>query len=195
MLSSIHPLGERAKDNSFPLTVSAFIAGSTLGGAATGAVVGLAALLVGPLFSETVSAWAFAGFALAAALAEWRGLRLPSWRRQVSEDWLTTYRGSVYGFGFGFQLGAGVLTIVTTAAVPLMLAAAVLSGSATTAVVVCATFGLVRGATILSVSRIDSSDQLVSFHRRLQASASGVRTLASSTMALTGVVAVTTMLS
>ena len=47
----------------------------------------------------------------------WAGLRLPTVRRQVNEDWLHRYRGGVYGFGFGFQLGLGVATIVTTAAV------------------------------------------------------------------------------
>jgi hypothetical protein len=35
------------------------------------------------------------------------GSGCPSWQRQVDERWLTTYRGWVYGAGFGFQLGAG----------------------------------------------------------------------------------------
>ena len=37
-----------------------------------------------------------------------RGRRLPSWRRQVNEDWLVGYRPWVVGGGFGLQLGAGV---------------------------------------------------------------------------------------
>ena len=45
------------------------------------------------------------------------GLRLPGPRRQVDERWLHRYRGWVYGVGFGFQLGFGLLTVVTTSTV------------------------------------------------------------------------------
>ena len=43
--------------------------------------------------------------------------RLPTTRRQVNEDWMGRYRGWVYGVAFGAQLGTGVATIVTSAAV------------------------------------------------------------------------------
>ena len=43
--------------------------------------------------------------------------RLPTTRRQVNEDWMGRYRGWVYGGAFGAQLGSGVATIVTSAAV------------------------------------------------------------------------------
>ena len=58
------------------------------------------------------------------------GRRLPGPRRQVDERWLHRYRGWVYGAGFGVQLGLGVATVVTTSAVYVMLAAAVLTGTA-----------------------------------------------------------------
>ena len=40
--------------------------------------------------------------------------RVPSMRRQVDEDWLSRYRRWVYATGFGWQLGTGVTTIVTS---------------------------------------------------------------------------------
>ncbi len=193
MLSSIHPLGERAKDNSFALTATSFVVGSLVGGVLVGAVAAAGAALIGLVITPTVAAVVFAVLAVAAAVAEWRGVRLPSWRRQVSEDWLTTYRGWVYGAGFGFQLGAGVLTIITSAAVPLALAAALLTGNPAAAVLICATFGLARGLSILAAARIETSDDLFRFHRRLQATAGPVRTVAGSVLAITGLVVVVTV--
>ncbi len=186
MLSSIHPLGERAKHNSFALTATSFIVGSLFGGLLVGAVAAAGAALLGTFVTPAAAAFGFAVFAVLAAFVERLGARLPSWRRQVSEDWLTTYRGWVYGAGFGVQLGAGVLTIITSAAVPLALAAALLSGTPLAAVLICGSFGLARGLTILSVARVNTPDDLFRFHRRLQSSAGRVRTVASSVLAITG---------
>src|SRR3712207_7302704 len=58
-----------------------------------------------------------------------RRLRLPTTRRQVDPGWITLYRNQVYGLGFGFQLGLGVVTIVTTSATYLCLLAAFASES------------------------------------------------------------------
>ena len=41
MLTSITPLGERGRGNSWAVTVAAYLVGSVLGGALTGAVLGL----------------------------------------------------------------------------------------------------------------------------------------------------------
>ena len=47
-------------------------------------------------------------------------MRLPIHRRQVNERWLDQYRPWVYGAGFGWQIGTGLSTYITTAAVYLM---------------------------------------------------------------------------
>src|SRR6267143_1292208 len=116
MLASIHPLGERARNSRWGITVTAYLLGSAAGGAGAGAAAG----------------WLVATACLLATAVELRagGLRLPTVRRQVDEDWLARYRGWVYGVGFGFQLGLGAVTIVTTAGVYLAWALALLSGSA-----------------------------------------------------------------
>src|SRR5688572_4309873 len=109
MLSSIHPLGERSRHNRWGLTVAAHLLGSWAGGV----VAFTAAAAVGLLLPTTVTVLAAAA-AVAAAALEVAG-RVPGPRRQVNEDWLQRYRGWVYGFGFGFQLGTGLMTTVTTA--------------------------------------------------------------------------------
>jgi hypothetical protein len=182
MLSSIHPLGERAKGNRFGLTAVAFVIGATLGGVATGALLGLIGLVVTAVVPATAALAVVVVVALAGAWFERTGRALPSIPRQVDEDWLHEYRGWVYGAGFGFQLGAGVLTYITSAAIPVALAAALLVDGFAASVLLMGTFGLVRGLSILPARRIDSSDRLVAFHRRLQASAPLVRTVSTSVL-------------
>ena len=105
--------------------------------------------------------------ALAAVAADLSlgGLRLLTVRRQVNEDWLTAYRGWVYGLGFGFQLGLGVVTIVTTAAVYAAVADAVLTGSVLGGVLIGLTFGLVRGLMVFLGVRVHRPEQLTRMHR------------------------------
>jgi hypothetical protein len=172
MLASIHPLGERARGGRWGFTVGAFVAAAGAAGAALGALLGLAGAILRdragvPLEAlvMVVVAVGAAGIALDAGV--W-GLRLPTVRRQVNEDWLHRYRSGVYGVGFGFQLGLGVATIVTTAAVYLTFALALLAGSAAAGAVVGATFGVVRGAGLLVVGRIETPEALWTFHRRFQ---------------------------
>ena len=118
MLASIHPLGERARGQSFAVTVTAYTIGSVAGrrprSARSSARGGAAAFGDG---HDALRLGILAGAAVLAALVDRSGRRIPSWHRQVNEDWLTEYRGWVYGLGFGLQLGLGVVTIVTTAAV------------------------------------------------------------------------------
>src|SRR4051794_15389597 len=131
MLGSITPLGERGRGSRWWLTATAYTIGSVAGGAALGGVFGLAGwalpVRLGPVAVLIVVA--LLGLAGAAVDAGIGGLRIPTIRRQVDEDWLHRYRGWVYGIGFGFQLGLGVLTIVTTAAVYAVFALALLAGS------------------------------------------------------------------
>jgi len=186
MLSSIHPLGERGKGNRFGLTASAFVVGATLGGLATGALVGLVGLAVTVVVGPTAALAIVVVVALAGAAFERTGRPLPSVPRQVDEDWLHEYRGWVYGSGFGFQLGAGVLTYITTAAVYVALAATLLVGHLAGSLAIMGTFGLVRGLSILPARRIDATDRLVSFHRRLQATAPLVRAASTTVLVVAG---------
>src|SRR5437870_5296978 len=103
MLGSINPLGERTRGSRWAVTVVFFMAGSTLAGAGVGALAGrLGARLAGGGFlSAPALAVVAAGLAAGSALdLGLLGLRLPSVRRQVNEDWLHRYRGWVYGLGF-----------------------------------------------------------------------------------------------
>ena len=155
MLTSISPLGERARGNRWGLTVGAYLLGSVLGGAAIGALLGGAGelLLSGPL------PLAAAAVCVLAALADLLGL-LPRGSRQVDEDWLVRYRGWVYGLAFGAQLGVGVVTIVTSAATYAMLALCFLSGDLLAGVAIGATFGLVRAVPILRLRTATTPDAL-----------------------------------
>src|SRR4051812_17450103 len=136
MLTSISPLGERARGNRWTVTVTAYVVASVLGGLTTGALLGLvgSALHVSALVAAAVCA--------IAAVAEVIR-RVPSMRRQVDEDWRTRYRGWVYGIGFGYQLGLGFVTIITSAATYAMLALCLLSGSLAAGLAIGACFGLV----------------------------------------------------
>lgn len=169
MLASIHPLGERARDRRWSVTVSAYVLGSTAAGALAGGVLGALGALVDPGPGPTA---ALVAVLCAAALAfdlGIAGLRLPTVRRQVDEAWLDRYRGWVVGLGFGFQLGLGVVTIVNTAAVYLALALAALTGSIAAGAAVGATFGLVRALVILTVANVHRPDHLRAALRRTQA--------------------------
>ena len=86
MLSSIHPLGERGKQNRFGLTAGAFVVGATIGGLVTGAVAGVVGLPLDLALSDDAAVVLVAVVALATAVAEARGTRLPSVPRQVNED-------------------------------------------------------------------------------------------------------------
>jgi hypothetical protein len=171
MLASITPFGERGRHNRWSTTVTAYVAASTGAGAAAGALLGLAGGTARALAHPgpvVIGGLAAAGCAIAAALdLHLGGLRLPTWRRQVNEDWLQRYRGWVYGAGFGAQLGVGVVTIVTTAAVYATLLLAVLSGSAAMGAVIGAVFGAVRAVPVIGLAGVVGPEQLRRAHRRM----------------------------
>jgi cytochrome c biogenesis protein CcdA len=172
MLSSITPLGERGRNNRFAVAASFFVAGSLLGGAVVGMLAGGLGQLIVPdqptAAAAVIVALALVGAAFDAHLA---GLRLPTVKRQVDERWLQKYRGWVYGFGFGAQLGTGLATIVSSAAVYLMIVAALLTRSLAAGTAVGVAFGLVRGASILLARRVRTPEELWRFHRRLAVNA------------------------
>lgn len=169
MLGSITPLGERGRNSRWVLTVGAFILASTLAGALLGGVLGTVGAVVG-LRGSGASLWLLAAALVAGLAFDLRigGLQLPSVTRQVDDQWLYRYRGWVTGVGFGFQLGLGVVTIVTTAFTYVTLSAAVLSGSGMAGALVGGTYGAVRAATILVGSAVNSPDRLVRMHERLR---------------------------
>ncbi|HEX3453546.1 MAG TPA: hypothetical protein VHS03_02890 [Gaiellaceae bacterium] len=172
MLASINPLGERGRNQRYALTVAAHVAGSTAAGALLGAALGA----VGSSFATPAVAFTgllvvlVGGLALDAAVARARpsGIRVPGPRRQVNEDWLATYRGWVYGAGFGAQLGAGFATVVVGSITWVVFATALLSGSSLAGALVGATFGMARGLSILLAAPARDSASLSALFRRLE---------------------------
>ncbi len=172
MLASIHPLGERGRNHRWGVTVAFYVVGSAAGGALTGLAAGglgagLGALV--PLSARAIG-WLATALLAAALVLDWR-VDLPSWRRQVDESWLQRFRGWVYGLGFGFQLGLGVVTIVSSAALYAVVALSLLTRSPRHGLVIGLTFGLARGLTILAAGSITEPGHLRRFHRRMAAAA------------------------
>ena len=192
MLASIHPLGERGRGQRYATTASSYVLGAAAGGAVMGAALGflgsVAAALIDP--SDTMIAWLVVAAASGGLILERRARdsRLLSWHRQVNEDWMTTYRGWIYGAGFGFQLGLGLVTIITSGTVYLTFAMAFLTGSWQWGLTVGLVFGLTRASVALSVARVTHPHQLRSAHRQLQRLATPAQRVAQSTQAAIGVV-------
>jgi len=159
MLTSINPLGERGRGHR-GTTVTLYSLASGVGGAMTGLVLGGLGELV------RLPVWVGVIACAAAALLDLSG-RVPTRRRQVDEDWLTRYRRWVYATGFGWQLGTGVVTIVTSAVTYALLVLMVLSGLPT-AVVAGSLFGLVRALPVLVGGRADSPARLRALALRLE---------------------------
>ena len=151
MLTSINPLGQRGRGHRWGPSVLLFVLASTLGGLTTGAVLGL--------LGEAVHVPVVVG-ALACAVAVVLDLtRVPSYRRQVEREWLVRYRMWVYSTGFGWQLGTGVVTIVTSASTYAWLVLLVVAGLPG-ALVGGAVFGLVRALPLLLARRAVTPEAL-----------------------------------
>ena len=194
MLTSISPLGERARGNRWWLTVWWLALGAVLGGAAVGAALGVLGQALGGSVDDGVRLVLLAGACVAAAAWDMSGRRLPG-RRQVNEDWLVAYRSWVYGAGFGLQLGAAVATVVNTALVPLFMLAALLAGELTGGLVIGAAFGAARGASMALSSRVRTTDDLRQLHRRLDLHADRVRRLGAGVAAALGGAAAASLLA
>ena len=169
MLATVTPLAERGRGHRYRSTAAWFIAGGTAGGATLGLF--MAALALGVRAADP-SALALAVVACAVAVlaaasdTRLRGFHLPFHSRQVNERWLDRFRPWVYGAGFGWQIGAGLVTYIKTAALYLMIALAALTASPSTALAIGALFGLVRGLAVLLGRGIVSPATLAEFHRR-----------------------------
>ena len=177
MLSTITPMAERSRGRRWGLTATWFILGATLGGATLGVLAVVGASLIGLL---DLPARAVLGTAAVAALVTacmdlGIGTRMPHHRRQVDEMWLDQFRSWVYGIGFGFQIGTGLMTYIMTAAVYLTVMLAALTGSAVAAMGLALLFGATRGAAILLGAGLTEPDRLRRFHRRFEALGPAVR--------------------
>lgn len=187
MLSSIHPLGERGRNNRFGVTATAHVVGATLGGALTGTVAATVGWLV--TGGEAAPMWSSLLIVSGALLADLVTLRVPSSHRQVNERWIETFRGTVYGSGFGFQLGLGVITIVPTWLVPATVVTAALTASWWAGALVGAVFGMTRGAMLFTVRNVHDVDALRRYHRQLHQHHPKIRTTLLVSVALTGAAA------
>jgi MFS family permease len=167
MLASITPLGERGRGQRFGLTAAAYLLGSALGGVLVGGVLGgVGSLALGGVGSA-LRAGLLAGAAVVAAVVDARKLPIPCWHRQVNEDWLAEFRGWVYGAGFGFQLGLGVATIVTTASIYLMWLAALLVASPAGGALIGLSFGVARAVPLLAGAAVRRPEQVADRVRRV----------------------------
>lgn len=192
MLTSITPLGERGRGNRWWLTVSAYTLGSLGAGAAFGALLGGIGSLL-PL--GLPSALALVALAAAAGLLAdlgVAGLHRPSIHRQVDDAWRDTYRGWVWGLGYGVQLGLGVVTIVTSSTVYLTWVCALATASPVGGALVGATFGLARALPVLATRPVRDPARLRSLMRR---TAELARPVDRSAIAVQGVVGAVALLS
>ena len=149
MLATVTPLAERGRGHRYRSTAAWFIAGGTAGGATLGLVMAALALGVRAADPSALALVAVVACAVAvvAAASDTRlgGFRLPFHSRQVNERWLDQFRPWVYGAGFGWQIGAGLVTYIKTAALYLMIALAALTASPATALAVGACSGWCAG--------------------------------------------------
>lgn len=187
MLSSIHPLGERARQNRWWLTVGAFTVGAIASGALVGGLLGLIGSTFVNAIPSSAPLVATAVAALGAAVADFARVGPPGPKRQVNETWIGAFRGWVYGGGFGLELGVGFLTYIVTWAVYAMFVGEILTGSAAGGAVVGAVFGLGRSATLLIAGFVDRPTRLTSFNRALAAAGPVVRRTSSVLLAGLGV--------
>ena len=180
MLSTITPFGERAKGHRYGATAAWFVAGALVGGLCLGVVAALGAAVVGAAGPSPALTGALALAATLVALVSDTGLagrRLPTHGRQVNERWLDAYRPWVYGAGFGWQIGCGLATYITTAAVYLVVVLGALGARPGVALAVGGGFGLVRGLAVLLTARTQGPADLLAFHRRFTAAGVWVQRL------------------
>lgn len=168
MLASLTPYAEAARGSRWAVTAAAFSLGAVLAGAGTGAGWGLIGGLLPPGQWRLVAAGVVLLLALVIDATPLRR-RLPLVRRQVNEDWMVTYRGWVYGIGFGAQLGCGLITLVACAAIYASFGIELLASRPLTGLVIGAAFGATKAASLLPAGRARDSRTLIRLHRRLLA--------------------------
>jgi len=194
MLSTVTPLAEAGRGRSWSRTAVWFVVGSVVGGLTLGAAMAGLAAVVGAL---GLSVGVVLGVAAVSALVcgasdlDPFGLHLPYHGRQVNERWLDRYRAWVYGAGFGWQIGVGLATYITTAGIYLMILLTALTGEPWFALALGGAFGLVRGLAIYAGRTITSPEALLRVHRRFGALRQPVRLATAVVLLAVGVVAAT----
>ncbi|MGI9017391.1 MAG: hypothetical protein ACR2HR_09880 [Euzebya sp.] len=189
MLSSISPVGEYARDQRWSSTVTAYLLGSLLGGVMMGAVAGGSGMLLLGTYSATTRLLALAVATSIGLLADRWG-RVPTLHRQVDQRWLSTYRGWVYGAGFGLQLGVGVVTIVPSSIVWVLWVGAVLTADIRVGIAVGAVFGVGRALPLVAGGRIATVGQLRGWMQRMDRSRSAAARTTSVAQGVVGVIGV-----
>lgn len=188
MLSSIHPLGERARENRWIVTALAFTFGAVLSGTAVGMALGGIGSIVLDM-SDTALLVATATVALIAGVLDLLGPKAPGPARQVNETWIGSFRGWIYGGAFGLELGLGVFTYVVTWGVYATFVAALLTASPLAGALVGTIFGIGRSISVLAAGYVDRPSRLVSFNRMLAKAGPKVRTASSTAFATLGLLA------
>ena len=176
MLTSITPLGERGRGQHWWITAGFLGVGHAIGGAVLGVclaligqglglIPGVIGEIAGGAASERVTVLAVSSAAVGGLAFDLNGWRVPG-RRQVDERWLTSYRGWVYGIGFGAQLGFGIVTVVNTALLAAVLVAGVMV-SPVRAGAIGLFYGMIRGGAAVSNGWVSSVGGLHRLHRLL----------------------------
>jgi hypothetical protein len=176
MLASISPFGERARGQRWGVTVGAYVVASTVGGAFVAGVLGaIGRVVLAPLHAgrdhTTVALGVIAAVAVAGLLVDagFGGAKLPGPARQVDENWLSSYRGWVYGAGYGLQLGAAFTTIVSASITYVAFACALLANSIVAAALIGAVFGFARATPQLLTAHVDDPASLRAVMQRFDA--------------------------
>jgi hypothetical protein len=195
MLTSISPFGERARGQRWGVTVAAYVVASTVGGAVVGALLGgLGRAALTPLDGDhdTVALLVLAVVAVVGLLVDVGagGLRLPGPVRQVDENWLSSYRGWVYGAGYGVQLGAAFTTIVSASITYVAFVCALLANSVVAAMLIGATFGAARSVPQLLTAHVDDPFSLRVLMQRFDAALPRARRFAYVLQAVAAAVAI-----
>lgn len=177
MLSSIHPLGERTRNNKWAVTVGAFALGAIIAGGAVGASLGGLGALILESWSTTALLVGTAVAALAAGSLDVAGVPVVGPKRQVNEHWIGAYRGWVYGGAFGFELGIGLMTFVVSWTVYGLFVIEFLTANPLAGAAVGATFGLGRSLALFFAGRIDRASRLTAFHSRMDHLGPAIRSL------------------
>lgn len=181
MLSSIHPLGERSRNNRWSATIVAFTLGAIAAASSIGAVLGTlgSTLSVPPVVVGIVVG--------VAGLLDMTGRAALGPERQVNERWIDSYRGIVYGSGFGAQLGAGVATFVVSWGVYAVFFLEFSSGSTLGGAAIGTTFGLSRALLPLASGWVDRPSRLTALHRHLAGLARPMHLATASVLMVVGV--------
>jgi len=190
MLTSITPLGERGRGQRWAVTSTWLMVGHLSGGLALGgllAAVGATSRATVGTPSEAAATIVIGVVVVSGALFDMSGRHLPG-RRQVDERWLSTYRGWVYGGGFGLQLGFGLVTVINTALVAAVLVAGVLAPMVD-ALILGLVYGAVRGFAATATGWVQSVEDVRRLHRWLDLSERTARWGAASVGTLTAVAA------